>query len=298
MEKKKKIRFIINPVSGPNRSEDKEQIIKDHLDHNQYEYECTYTERKGHATELAEDAVSSAYDIVVACGGDGTVNEVAKGLIGSNTVLGIIPGGSGNGFAMYIGMGRSTVRAIKKLNNTQMKTIDTCYVNDIFFINLAGIGFDALIAYKAENEKRRGFQMYLNLVSKEMVRFKAEDFRVIYDGETIEGPFTTIAIANAPMYGYNFTVAPLADLSDGLFDIVFIKEASILRTLGVSWRMLNKTLDKSPLVEVRKAKEVTVISKKPYYFHVDGESMRFTDTLQFRMDPLSLKVLFPILKNS
>ncbi len=294
MEQKKKIRFIINPVSGANRSENKEKIIHDHLDHSQFDYECIYTERKNHATELAAEAVTLGYDIVVACGGDGTVNEVAKGLIGSDTVLGIIPGGSGNGFAMYIGMGRSTTRAVKKLNKTQVKTIDTCYVNDIFFINLAGIGFDALIAYKAENEKRRGLQMYVNLVGKEMVRFKAEDFKVIYDGQTIEGPFTTIAIANAPMYGYNFTVAPLADLSDGLFDIVFIKEASILRTLGASWRMLNKTLDRSPLVEVRKAREVTVISKKPYYFHVDGESMKFTDTLQFRMDPLSLKVLFPV----
>jgi diacylglycerol kinase family enzyme len=127
-----------------------------------------------------------------------------------------------------------------------------------------------------------------------MVRFKAENFKVIYDGESIEGAFTTIAIANAPMYGYNFTVAPQAELSDGLFDIIFIKEASILRTLSTSWRMLNKTIDKSSIVEVRKAKSVKVISQRPYYFHVDGESFEFTDTLEFTMDPLSLNVLFPI----
>jgi len=294
MHKKKKIRFIINPVSGANRSENREKIIRDHLDHDQYDYDCIYTERRGHAAELSAEAAALHYDVVVACGGDGTVNEVAKGIKGSDTVLGILPGGSGNGFAMYIGMGRNTARAVKKLNNATVKTIDTCYVNDIFFINLAGIGFDALIAYKAENEEKRGLQMYVNLVGKEMAKFKAEEFKVIFDGKTIEGAFTTVAVANAPMYGYNFTVAPLADLSDGLFDVVFMKEAGLFKTLSTSLRMLNKTLDKSSLVEVRKAKEVTVISKKPYYFHVDGESMEFKDTLNFRMDPLSLRVLFPV----
>ena len=294
MQKKKKIRFIINPVSGANRSENKEKIIHDNLNHEIYDYECRYTEAKGHAQRLSAEAVELGFDIVVAYGGDGTVNEVASGLLDSHVPLGIIPGGSGNGFAMYIGMGRNTAQAVKKLNNVELRAIDTCTVNDIFFINLAGVGFDALIAYKAENEKSRGLKMYVNLVGKEMIKFKAENFKVIYDGETMEGAFTTIAVANAPMYGYNFTVAPKAELSDGLFDIVFIKEASILRTLSASWRMLNNTLDKSSLVEVRKAKNVKVISQKPYYFHVDGESFEFTDTLEFNMNPLSLKVLFPI----
>jgi YegS/Rv2252/BmrU family lipid kinase len=294
MQQKKKVRFIINPVSGDKQSENKEKIIHDNLNHDLYEYECSYTKGKGHATQLSSEAVKLGHDIVVACGGDGTVNEVANGLRGSQVPLGIIPGGSGNGFAMYIGMGRNTAQAVRKLNSVEIRAIDTCTVNDIFFINLAGVGFDALIAYKAENEKKRGLKMYVNLVTKEMVRFKAENFKVIYDGESIEGAFTTIAIANAPMYGYNFTVAPQAELSDGLFDIIFIKEASILRTLSTSWRMLNKTIDKSSIVEVRKAKSVKVISQRPYYFHVDGESFEFTDTLEFTMDPLSLNVLFPI----
>ena len=294
MQKKKKILFIINPVSGANRSEDKQKIIHDNLNHDLYAYECSYTDSKGHAYKLSTEAVELGYDIVVACGGDGTVNEVAHGLQGSQVPLGVIPGGSGNGFAMYIGMGRNTAQAVRKLNNVVIRAIDTCSVNGIFFINLAGVGFDALIAYKAENEEKRGLKMYVNLVSKEMVRFKAENFKVIYDGETMQGAYTTIAVANAPMYGYNFTVAPTAELSDGLFDIVFIKEASILRTLSASWRMLNKTIDKSSLVEVRKAKNVKLVSEKPYYFHVDGESFEFTDTLEFIMDPLSLNVLFPI----
>jgi len=293
MAKKKTIRFIINPTSGSNRSEDKPKIISEHIDRSKYDYHCVTTEYKGHAAELSTQYVTEGIDVVVACGGDGTVNEVASSLIHTDTVLGIIPGGSGNGFAMHIGMGRNTAKAVQKLNLSTAKVIDSCYVNEQFFLNLAGIGFDALIAYKADNESRRGFQMYFNLVSKEILKFKAQKFKVLFDDQEIEGPFTSIAIANAAMYGYNFTVAPLAELADGLLDLVFIKEASILRTIGSSWRMLNKTIDKSSLVETYKTKEVTILTENPYYFHVDGESYEFSDKLHFKINPLSIRVLFP-----
>lgn len=293
MHTKKKVRFIINPMSGANRSEDKPKIIKENIDHNKFDCEFQLSKYQGHATELSSEAARLGYDVVVACGGDGTVNEVAKGIAHTETALGIIPGGSGNGFAMYIGMGRNTKKAVQLLNTAEEKAIDTCYINDTFFLNLAGVGFDALIAYKAENQDKRGFSMYLSLVMKEMIKFKAEEYEILFDGKRIQGAYTTIAVANAPMYGYNFTIAPQAELTDGLFDIVLLKEASVMRTILASWRMLNRTVDKSSLVEVHKAKAVTIISKKPYYFHIDGESYKFEDKLTFRMDPSSLKVLFP-----
>ncbi len=290
---KEHIRFIINPVSGYSRKDNIGALLKDNLDHSKYSFDVVYTERKGHATELTQSAIDSGVPIVVACGGDGTVNEVASAIAHSDAVLGIIPNGSGNGFAMHIGMGRNTKRAIKKLNDAIVQTIDTCSVNNQFFLNLAGIGFDALIAYKAESGTKRGLQMYLSMVSKEMIKFKAEDFTINVDGEVIKGPFTTIAVANAAMYGYHFTVAPLAKLTDGLFDVVFVKEASLLRTLGASWRLLNKSLYKSPLIEMRKAKNVRVSTNKKYFFHVDGESYSFHEPLEFKIHPGSIKVLFP-----
>ncbi|MGA0232918.1 MAG: diacylglycerol/lipid kinase family protein [Saprospiraceae bacterium] len=294
MSSKQKIYFIINPKSGYKKKEDVPALIKSNLDLSKFEYEYRFTESRGHAALLASEAVANAYDVVVACGGDGTVNEVASSLVDTDVLLGIIPFGSGNGFAMHIGMGRNTKRAILKLNECVPQVIDSCTVNNSFFLNLAGVGFDALIAYRAENDEKRGLQMYLSMVSKEMARFKAERFKVKLDGETLEGSYTTIAVANSAMYGYNFTIAPLAELTDGLFDVVFVKDAPLLRTIGASWRMLNKSLYKSPLVEVKKSREVLITAERPYYFHVDGESNVFEKELHFKVIPKSIKVLFPM----
>jgi len=291
---KKHIQFIVNPVSGYNNHEDILSLVKDNLDHDAFSYDYTLTERKGHATELAKAAVSKKVDIVVACGGDGTVNEVAAPLVHTDTRLAILPNGSGNGFAMHIGMGRNSKRAIHRINEAVEMTIDSCTVNDEFFLNLAGIGFDALIAYKTEHgDSKRGLQMYVSTISKEMMKFKAEHFDVKMDGESVKGHFTVVAVANAAMYGYNFNIAPFAKLRDGLLDIVFIKEAPLLRTIGASWRLLNKSIYKSPLVEVKKSKEVRLRLDKPYYYHVDGESKRFEDELHFKVIPKSLKILLP-----
>ncbi len=288
-----KIKFIVNPFAGWSSKSQLENLIKNNLDHDKFIYDYEETQSKGHAIRLASEAVEQGYDSVIACGGDGTVNEVAQSLVHTNVNLGIIPAGSGNGFAMYIGLGRNYKKAIPLLNNSQARRIDSCEVNDQFFINLAGVGFDALIAYKADTGTKRGFQMYFGMITKEMMSFKAEHFKVKIDNEYIEGPFTTIVVANAAMYGYNFSVAPAADLTDGLLDIVFIHEAPLLRTLAASWRMLNNTLEKSSLVSMKRSKEVELVVDKPYFFHIDGESFEFEDKLHFKINPLSINVLFP-----
>ncbi len=294
MDARRKILFIVNPVSGPRRNENKIALIREHCDKYIFDIHIAETKYKGHARDLALEAKEEAFDTVVAFGGDGTVNETAQPLVGSNIKFGIIPGGSGNGFAMHIGMGRNRIKAIQKLNTATSQIIDTCSVNDQFFLNLAGTGFDALIAFKAENNQQRGLQMYVQLVSQEIMNFKAENFLVELGDEKIEGHFTSIAIANASMYGYNFSVAPKAELSDGLLDVVFIKEASVLRTLSSSWRMLNKSIDKSRLVKVKKVNAVSIETDKPYYYHVDGESFKFNHKLNFKLNPKSLNVLFPL----
>lgn len=294
MHSKQTIRFIINPFSGANSKTKLPGLIDSYLDKQKFEYSIHYTSAAGHATELAHQAVKERIDIVIACGGDGTVNEVAKALVNQRAILGILPSGSGNGFAMHIGMGRDAKKALLKLNTAESRCIDSCRVNDVFFLNLAGVGFDALIAYKAHAGAQRGFKMYFKLVTQEIFKFKANAFRVKIDDVDLNGRFTTIAIANAAMYGYNFTVAPLAEMTDGLFDVVFIKEASIFRTLLSSWRMLNNTLHKSKLVEMKKAKNVTISTEGEYYFHIDGESDKFDKDLKFIMNPKSINVLFPI----
>ena len=291
--KKKRIKFVVNPFSGWSGNQGLKKEIEDILDHDLYDYEYQETEHRGHAIEISASAVKEGFDIIAACGGDGTVNEVAQSLVGTDRSLGIIPAGSGNGFAMYIGLGRNSKKAIQYINKAEIKRIDSCKVNEKFFINLAGVGFDALIAYKADSGKKRGLQMYLGMISKEMIKFKAERFKVQIDDGIIEGEFTTVAVANAAMYGYNFTVAPSADLSDGLMDVVFIHNAPLLRTLSTSWRMLNKSLDKSKLVSVKRSQKVVITTENPYFYHIDGESYSFEEPLHFEMNPSSINVLFP-----
>jgi len=293
MGERKSIQFIVNPVSGYKNNEDMLTLIRNHLDHKKFDFSYVETQARGHGKELSQQAVASGVDIIVACGGDGTVNEVAGPVTHSNSTLAILPNGSGNGFAMHVGMGRNSVKAIHKINNGETLTIDTCTVNGEFFLNLAGIGFDALIAYKADKDTKRGLRMYASIVSKELMAFQAERYRVKMDDEEITGEYTVVAIANAAMYGYNFHIAPLAKLTDGLLDVVFIKKASLLRTLGASWRMLNKSLDNSALVEIKKAQSVTVSMEQPYYYHVDGESKTFDEPLHFNIIPQSLKILLP-----
>ncbi len=293
--KKKRVLFIVNPVSGAGKREDVRRLIQDNLDTRKFTFDYVETEYRNHASELSEKASKEKVDIVVACGGDGTVNEVAKALVHTDTTMGIIPNGSGNGFAMHVGLGRNTKRAIQMINDATPLRIDTCTVNDRFFLNLAGIGFDALIAYKVDHGKKRGLQMYINTVSKEIVKFKAENYTVTTsENKTINGAFSVIAVANAAMYGYNFTIAPKAKLTDGLLDVVFVKEASLARTMINSWRMLNNSIHKSKLVDIIKTKEVQISLDKPYYYHVDGESFKFDSELHFKIVPKSLNVLFPL----
>lgn len=293
MGSKKSILFIANPISGSNQKEDLHQLIKDNLDHSKFVFDFIKTEYRGHATELSAQAARENIDIVIACGGDGTVNEVAKPLVQTKVTMGIIPNGSGNGFAMHIGMGRSSKKAIHILNEATSHLIDTCTVNDNFFLNLAGVGFDALVAYKIDHGKKRGFQLYVSTISKELFKFKAQSYSIKTDDKLIKGKFTIVAVANAAMYGYNFTIAPKAELSDGLLDIVLIKEASLVKTILGSWRMLNKTLHKSKLVDIIKSKEVIISTDSAYYYHIDGESQKFDSQLHFKLVPASLNMLFP-----
>ncbi len=291
--KKKKILFIANPKSGVDRNENVEELIALHLDRDQFDYIYSETKFAGHAIELARKGVRNNVDVIVACGGDGTVNEVAQSMVGSDVPLGIIPRGSGNGFAMHIGMGRDTKSAILKINKAKPKKIDTCTINERFFINLAGVGFDAMIAYKTHQSNERGFLMYAKIVLKEIVKFKQTKFSVTLDNEKVEGEFTTVVVANSSMYGYNFHISPLSELTDGFLDVVFIKKASLVRTFFSSWRFFNKTLHKSSLVDIKKSKEAIISVMEPYYFHIDGEGFMFENDLHFKMKPLSINVLFP-----
>jgi lipid kinase, YegS/Rv2252/BmrU family len=294
MEKpKRKICFIVNPFSGIGRKKQLEPKLQKFLDHKQFDYSIKYTEAPGHATQIAEEAIQQGFDIIAAVGGDGSINEVAQALVGTDKVLAILPAGSGNGFAMHLGLGRNIERAIKILNSGEIITIDSCTLNDRPYFNLAGVGFDAHIAYKIKGSKLRGLWGYLKLTLQEAFGFKFPHYRIEIDDQIVERDCIVVEVANAPMFGYHFLIAPLAKFDDGLLEVVIIKKAPKWRYLFSLWRFFNGTVHKSSLVETYTAKQVKIESNENTAVHVDGEGFLSKGDLLFKLNRLSLRVLTP-----
>lgn len=291
---KKRIRFIINPFSGTSGKKDTPQLIKKHLDHTKFDYEIAFTEYAGHAIELAKEGAALGFDFVAAVGGDGSVNEVAQSLLNSNTALIVLPGGSGNGFAMHLGLGRNILKAIHIVNTGKVMAIDTCSVNDRFFINVSGLGFDARIAYKTKENSKRGFLPYLMTSIREARKFKPQSLVIKVDDKEISGEYAAAVVANASMYGYHFTIAPLASMQDGILDIMLIKRAPLYRYFLMTFRFLNRSLHKSKITQTLQGRSISVHMKEENYIHVDGEGYKSQQDLHFKLLPKSLKVLAPL----
>ena len=291
--KKQKIVFIVNPFSGTGSKKKIETLIYKHLDHTRFEISFKFSEYPGHAALLTRQAVADSADIVAAVGGEGTLNEVGSVLIHSNTIMAIVPAGSGNGFAYHLGLGRNIRKALNAINEGHTMWVDTCILNDKKYINVAGLGFDAKIAYLTKQRTQRGFLPYFLTTIKESFHFSAEHFSLEIDGKIIIGNYAIAVIANASMYGYNFSIAPTANINDGLLDILLIKEAPVYKYFYNVYRCFNKTLHLSPLVETYSAKTIKIKSKRPVYYHLDGEGYREEKEFNFHIQPKSLRFIVP-----
>jgi len=290
--KKKKICFIVNPISGFGKQKIIEKLIKQHLNLSIFDYKIDYTKAAKHATELTKQAVADNYDIVVAVGGDGSINEIGRGLIGTNTALAIIPAGSGNGLARCLNIPLNLVKAIAVINKGKEKRIDTFQFNNEHFFNIAGIGFDAFIGAKIAKLSNRGFSSYFKLIAQEFYKFKEQNFEIIIDGKSQHKSAFLICFANGPQWGFDSYISPHADNTDGLIDIAILKDVSIFNVLKLVYKLLNKTIHKSPNLEIIRAGEVT-IKQISNLAHVDGESVEIGNTILLKVHPLSLKVIVP-----
>ncbi len=293
MTDKKRIRFIANPRSGVNRKRNLPQLIDDNLDHGLFDHELCYTERAGHAIELAKEGVELGFDLVVACGGDGSVNEIASQLIGTSAVLGVLPAGSGNGFAGHLGLGRDVAKSIRSLNDGSPIIIDTCTLNGHPFVNLAGVGFDGVVAKRLHDSPVRGFWAYLRYTLEEVWAFQSQLFDIQVDGLKISRRCLLVEVANAPIYGYGFSIVPQANFTDGKLEVLLIKAAPKWRYVLGAWRFLNRSFHKSPLAECYTGNEVVIAPAKPIGAHVDGEGFQLMGEARICIRPASLKVMVP-----
>jgi YegS/Rv2252/BmrU family lipid kinase len=285
--------FIVNPKAGIQSQRRIQESVDKNLDHRKFEYGIWYTEKPGHASELVQKAKAEGYEIIVAVGGDGSVNEIGSAMLDTDLQLGIIPAGSGNGLAMHLGYGRNMDAAIRKLNTAQVKTFDCGLFNGRPFINLAGIGFDGLVSNLMQGSYWRGFIPYFMKSVEAGLVYTAKECLIEIDDRSFTEKCFAITVANGPMYGYNVTIAPDALMDDGFFELVILKDAPKWQYFAAVPATLNGRIYDAEFVAHYKTKKVKITTEGDNYIHLDGEGLTMRGEMNFEIKPKALKVLVP-----
>jgi diacylglycerol kinase (ATP) len=287
---KKTALFIINPVSGGKKKDGVPDLIEKTLDKAVFEYSIVYSDGVKHAYVIAKEAVGN-FDLIVAVGGDGTVNEIASAITGSPTVMGILPYGSGNGLARFLGIPMDTAAAIKNLNGWHVEAIDAATANGEWFFNMAGMGFDAHISEVFSHREKRGFGTYIISTLQEIFNYKPHTYYIGIDGAEYEREAFMLSFANSSQYGNNAHVSPMASVQDGLLDVCIIKPFPLWRFPEMGIRMFTKTADGSKYVEIIKGKHIQVRRNEPGPMHLDGEPRIAGANVEISVAPASLNIL-------
>lgn len=289
--------FIVNPISGIGRQKRIETLIKENLNHDLFDYKVSYTQYIHHGTQLAKDAADHGYHCVVAVGGDGSVNDVVQGLRGSDTVLGIIPCGSGNGLAHTLKLPLQPWLAIRTLNQQYEVTIDSILVSgddkevgEYVCVNAAGVGFDAHISRLMQAAKTRGLTGYTNIVLRAYNNYQSSDYTLHVNGRIIERNAWIIALQNSSRIGYGMPVAPRASIDDGIIDISIVDKIPLDHVAITAPLALTNHLQLSQHVEMFRTREVTIEGNADRWVDIDGEGINIGRTVHFVNLPHSVKV--------
>ena len=290
---KKHIVFIINPKSGVERQKEIREGIESHLDKEHYSYEILNTEFAKHGTVLAKEAARNGAYAVVAVGGDGSVNDVVQGLTGTNTILAIIPKGSGNGMARTMGIPLDTNEAIQVINKGNTVAMDIGYANHRPFISNAGVAFDALISKKFAKSEKRGFMVYSWLVTKHMWLYDSWDWHITIDGKEVNSKAFMVNVANGQQFGYNFKIAPMADFTDGLLDLIIVRRFPKILGGVIALRGMTGKIAKSPFVRHMKGKEIVISHPLLRLMQTDGDAHACESEIKFTIKQGAQKVIVP-----
>ena len=288
------VRFIVNPVSGKNKDSVQERVsfIKTVFPR----AEVLLTQKSGHATELAREAAAQNFDAVIAVGGDGTLNETACGLVNTSTPLGIIPTGSGNGFARELGMSLSFKKAVNQLRRVGMSPCDVGRANGKLFLNVAGVGLEAEIAWQFMQHGKngaRGKWPYFKLGAQTIFSYRPFPFEMQVDGKKSFLCPLTLAFANGRQYGSNFTIAPNASSCDGLLDMVAVQDLPKWKLVATLPSFLMGKQPPFAATQTTQVKCVRLMRGDTFPFHVDGEPHQAQNTLEITIEPRALKILLP-----
>lgn len=290
---KKKIIFIVNPISGTQSKDTIVELIKKHLDKEKYDFGIIPTQFAGHAIELAAIAAAENVFMVVAIGGDGTVNEVGRSLIHTNTALGIIPCGSGNGLARHLQIPMDPKKAIDIINEGVTSCIDYGTINSIPFFCTCGVGFDAFVSMKFAESGRRGLLTYLENMLHESLKYKPETYNIeLCDGNEVKTlKAYLIACANASQYGNNAYIAPQASLHDGLIDVTVLEPFTVLDVPALSFQLFNRTLDQNSRIKTFRCRKLRIHRAKEGVIHFDGDPIMAGKDLDVQVVPKALNII-------
>lgn len=291
----KNIAFIINPISGGKETQNAKKklpkLIMQTLDMKQWLPNIVYTEYAGHATELAYQYARMGFDAVIAVGGDGTVNEVARGLKDSKTAMGIIPMGSGNGFARHLEIPMRPQKALEMLNHSEPISVDYGLANGRVFVCTCGTGFDAVVAYNFAGSNKRGFLTYIQNTLKQAFSYQPQTYHIVGDGLDVTHKAFLITFANANQWGNDAKIAPKASMQDGEMDIMLMSSHAILGSASLALRLFTGSIDNSYFMDTLRAKEVTLEREDVSPFHIDGDPVEMEKDIHIKIVPDGLRVL-------
>ena len=288
---KKKAVFIINLISGTSDKAAIPGLIDQYLDKTKFEYEIAVTQYAGHASEIAAKAKDDGVDVVVAVGGDGTVNEVARAIVHSSTALGIIPCGSGNGLARHLLLPLNVRKAIEVINRCEIRQLDYGIINDYPFFCTCGMGFDAFVSMKFAEAGKRGPITYVENVLREGLKYKPETYTIEDENGTLQYKAFLISCANASQYGNNAYIAPQASMSDGLMDVIIMEPFDVFEAPQISIEMFSKTLDKNSKIKTFRTRHLHIHRDKPGVIHYDGDPVMTGADIDVELKPKGINII-------
>jgi lipid kinase, YegS/Rv2252/BmrU family len=286
-----KIAFIINPNSGTGKKANIPVMIQEGLDVGRFDLEIVFTKYRGHGTELAKEFVDRNFDVVVAVGGDGTVNEVARSIVHTNTSLGIIPIGSGNGLARHLNIPMNVKKAIQQLNQAEPISMDYGLVNGRPFFCTCGTGFDAYVSTEFAKGKKRGIMSYVEKIITGYFSYKSQTCYLKGEGIDLKAKAFVLTFANASQWGNNAYIAPQASVQDGKLDISIMSNFPIIALPSLALQLFAKTIDKDLFMTTLRSDKITLLREESGPFHYDGEPYEEGKEVEIVTVPDGLKVL-------
>ena len=296
-ENKKRIRFIVNPISGTQGKDLILSLIDEKIDKDKYLWDVVYTERAGHAIEIAALAAEEGVDVVVAIGGDGTINEIGRSLVHTNTALAIIPSGSGNGLARHLQIPMDPKKALEVINEGLEDIIDYGKINGLDFFCTCGVGFDAFVSLKFANAGKRGVLTYLEKTLQESLTYQPETYEIETEDGVYKYKAFLIACGNASQYGNNAYIAPHATLNDGLLDITILEPFTVLDVPSLAFQLFNKTIDQNSRIKTFRTKKLSIKRSSSGVIHFDGDPVEADKCINVELIQKGLRVIVPNEKN-